>query len=430
MKTYFNYESIIRSGEAAEAIASPIGIGPFCGFGSATYSNGTLTIYPTGIDGTFTYYPISDRIRARYMGKTQDENSNTRFGVIAADGTIFTDYQETITISEIQGSQGVNDNIIVYAVHVQVTEPVENPVTFVAYWNSSSTNFFELYKKSIDPYYPRTSTTEDYIENIDVFGDEELNYEYLSELAKAACPSGQINDETMVLVGIYGSGINAETSLTEQFAIVPYHSQFPMPLPYNTAVYGSQQSQISDLQTMLSGIPTDTNLLEYLKEYIASLMATDTSTTTSEIPDYTIVMYYGTVAPSGWAICDGTNGTPDLRGKFIIGAGTSSETGTTYQFSTTGGDESITLTVNQLAPHTHSFQDYAFPKNYDMSDSGQVYDGTIEIVTSNVVKHSENGTYMWYVTHDTLGVNDLTTQEPIDIMPPYTVLNYIMKVPS
>lgn len=35
-----------------------------------------------------------------------------------------------------------------------------------------------------------------------------------------------------------------------------------------------------------------------------------------------IVMWSGTIAtiPSGWALCDGTNGTPDLRDRFIVGA--------------------------------------------------------------------------------------------------------------
>lgn len=31
--------------------------------------------------------------------------------------------------------------------------------------------------------------------------------------------------------------------------------------------------------------------------------------------------------PSGWAICDGSNGTPDLRGKFLIGVGNMSDVG-------------------------------------------------------------------------------------------------------
>ena len=47
-----------------------------------------------------------------------------------------------------------------------------------------------------------------------------------------------------------------------------------------------------------------------------------------------IIMYYGNLSdlPSGWAVCDGLNGTPDLRDKFVIGAG-----GTRYPGNTGGG---------------------------------------------------------------------------------------------
>lgn len=58
-----------------------------------------------------------------------------------------------------------------------------------------------------------------------------------------------------------------------------------------------------------------------------------------------IIHWYGLAAncPTGWAICDGTNGTPDLRDKFIVGAGN------TYNLSNSGGSASQTITVD---PHT------------------------------------------------------------------------------
>ena len=45
----------------------------------------------------------------------------------------------------------------------------------------------------------------------------------------------------------------------------------------------------------------------------------------SEYPTGMIIPYYGLKAPYGWALCDGNNDTPDLRGRFIIGAGDSSK---------------------------------------------------------------------------------------------------------
>lgn len=52
-----------------------------------------------------------------------------------------------------------------------------------------------------------------------------------------------------------------------------------------------------------------------------------------------IIPFAGTTAPSGWAICDGTNGTPDLRGRFLVGARSSANIGSDYGSTT----------------HTHSY---------------------------------------------------------------------------
>ena len=51
--------------------------------------------------------------------------------------------------------------------------------------------------------------------------------------------------------------------------------------------------------------------------------------------------------PSGWLLCNGENNTPDLRNRFIVGAGSS------YSVGNTGGSDSVTLTTEQIPSHTH-----------------------------------------------------------------------------
>ena len=66
-----------------------------------------------------------------------------------------------------------------------------------------------------------------------------------------------------------------------------------------------------------------------------------------------IILWYGDTnnVPTGFALCDGTNDTPDLRDKFVVGAGSA------YTPGDTGGADSVTLTVDQIPPHTHTYID-------------------------------------------------------------------------
>jgi hypothetical protein len=59
-----------------------------------------------------------------------------------------------------------------------------------------------------------------------------------------------------------------------------------------------------------------------------------------------IIIWSGSIAaiPATWQLCDGTNGTPNLRDRFIVGAGS------TYAVNATGGSANAVV-----AEHTHTF---------------------------------------------------------------------------
>lgn len=65
------------------------------------------------------------------------------------------------------------------------------------------------------------------------------------------------------------------------------------------------------------------------------------------LPPGAIVLYPSAIAPEGWALCDGTLGTPNLIDRFLVGAGGS------YAVGDTGGSAAVALTAPQMAAHTH-----------------------------------------------------------------------------
>ena len=104
-----------------------------------------------------------------------------------------------------------------------------------------------------------------------------------------------------------------------------------------------------------------------------TLTNTDTGSSVQGVPTGTIVMYGSSSAPTGWLLCDGqsTSGyaalaaivgstVPDLRSRFVVGAGSG------YSVGMTGGANSVTLTVSTMPSHSHS------TNNHDHSLSGKV----------------------------------------------------------
>ncbi len=66
------------------------------------------------------------------------------------------------------------------------------------------------------------------------------------------------------------------------------------------------------------------------------------------VPQGLIAMWSGSSIPPGWALCDGTQGTPDLRARFIVGAGGG------YNVNDVGGTNEVTLNQSQTPLKSHS----------------------------------------------------------------------------
>ena len=70
----------------------------------------------------------------------------------------------------------------------------------------------------------------------------------------------------------------------------------------------------------------------------------------SGVPKGSIIPWYGQIKdiPSGFALCDGKNGTPDLRDRFLVGAGNE------YQLSNIGGLKEVILEAPEVGSHYHA----------------------------------------------------------------------------
>lgn len=126
--------------------------------------------------------------------------------------------------------------------------------------------------------------------------------------------------------------------------------------------------------------------------------------------------------PVGWAICDGTNATPDLRSRFIVGAqGNNQLTGTNltgYNVGDMGGEEFHQLTVPEMPSHSHNIttvQKGTNIKNPYGPNAGS-WQGATFLGTSSTGGDPNN--------KDENG-NPLTL--PHNNMPPFYALAYIMK---
>ena len=83
------------------------------------------------------------------------------------------------------------------------------------------------------------------------------------------------------------------------------------------------------------------------------------------LPRGCIIAFNSMEAPKGWLLCDGQNNTPDLRGRFILGAGKGSGL-TDRNLNEKGGTEKHTLSESEIPNHKHNLSFY----NDDYNEQG------------------------------------------------------------
>ena len=169
-------------------------------------------------------------------------------------------------------------------------------------------------------------------------------------------------------------------------------------------------------------------------------MSTNPPAAPDPIPSGCIVMWSGTITsiPSGWSLCDGTNNTPDLRNKFIIGA-TGSNLGDGAGTNITGSLTKVGGTKDAMLPaHRHNF---VTDDNLGGANPNDVGGFGVQRVSQISGGGSEGGGDLWsyrtslprrvdangnVITGDPVAGTNEGTGTNMNL-PPYYSLAYIMK---
>ena len=191
---------------------------------------------------------------------------------------------------------------------------------------------------------------------------------------------------------------------------------------------GSMTGDVAMGNHRLTGLPTPQVESEpATKGYADSIIS-------NGVPAGVIVLWSGSEdnIPTGWTLCNGQNGAPDLRDRFVVGAGAS------YAVDETGGAAGVALSVAQLPSHGHgagtlSAQEagtHTHSYTYDsVTENGTDFSGSGNRIAGDVSSESATTQSAGAHTHTVGGTTGVTgSGAEHENRPPYYALCYIMKL--
>lgn len=237
-------------------------------------------------------------------------------------------------------------------------------------------------------------------QNIDILNSKSFKEE--KDISKVTTRIGNLDElkisgiENKKEVLVKGKGIYSENSVFEK---AQYSSKYKLPKNDNSSKFAST-------------------------EWVGQL-----------IPKGAIIMYNGLSSeiPEGWHICDGTEGTPNLIGKFIKASNISGET---------GGKSSLQILEENMPRHTHTFvgnkvttseagaHTHTFRGKYGNSDNANANDrGCLESGSeTDFITTSQSEGHTHTIDMSTTQLSYQGGGKPIQFEPEYYSLIYIMKI--
>jgi len=231
-------------------------------------------------------------------------------------------------------------------------------------------------------------------------------------------PDGTI--QTTAAVGGTGDGTGGSGTYTKDETDILLNAKANVGVSYTKAEADTVIGEKADIGVSYTKAETEVRLTTkadvadtYTKTEVDTLL-------TTSVPTGMIMLWSGATEsiPTGWSICDGVGGTPDLRDKFVVGAGS------TYDVNATGGSANAVVvshnhtgSTNTTGNHTHS---YVHPgiKTDSYPGNGSYTTGNVP----NTQNTGASGNHAHSFTTSTNGESGTGKN-----LPPYYALAYIMK---